>query len=213
MKDELDLLKKDWKSQEGSLPKMSYDDIYAMIHKKSSSIVKWILIICIAELIFWSFLNLLVPESALKIYEEFNIKTFLNITQYLHYGVVLFFIYLFYKNYKSISVVENTNMLMRKIIKTRKTVNYYVYYNILLYIILTVVVNIIMFSDTETLLKVMSPANLDIKNVTFINVLLIVQTISVLVVIGLLWLYYKLIYGILLKRLNKNYEELETLNI
>ena len=33
--DELDLLKKDWKKQEANLPKMSYDDIYNMIHKKS----------------------------------------------------------------------------------------------------------------------------------------------------------------------------------
>ena len=46
--DELDLLKRDWKRQEASLPKISYDDIYKMIHKKSSSIVKWILIIASA---------------------------------------------------------------------------------------------------------------------------------------------------------------------
>ena len=51
---ELDLLKKDWNKQNTDFPKLSYDDIYKLIHKKSSSIVKWILIICIAELIFWT---------------------------------------------------------------------------------------------------------------------------------------------------------------
>ena len=210
---ELDLLKKDWKNRERDLPKMSYDDIYAMIHKKSSSIVKWILIICIAELLFWNGLNFLIPESALKIYEEFNLKSFLFATQIFHYVIVLFFIYLFYKNYKSISVIESTNVLMNKIIKTRKTVNYYVYYNITLYIILTIVLNIIMFSDSETLVRVMNPSNLDVENGTFLNVLLIVQIVVLFVVIGLLWLYYKVIYGILLKRLNNNFKELETLKI
>jgi hypothetical protein len=213
MKDELEFLKKDWKNQEAGLPKMSYNEIYGLIHKKSSSIVKWIFIICIAELLFWSMLNLLVPESALKVYEEFNLKSFIYITQSLHYLVVICFIYLFYKNYKSISVIENTTVLMNKIIKTRKTVNYYVYYNIILYIILTVVLNIIMFSDSETLIRVMNPLNSDVENSTFLMVLLIVQIVVLFIVIGLLWLYYKLIYGILLKKLNKNYKELETLKL
>ena len=100
--DELDILKKDWKKQGAKFPKLSYDEIYKIIHKKSSSIVKWILIICIAELLFWSFLNLLVPDSYLEIYEKFHLKTFLYVTQVFHYAVVLVFIYLFDKNYKAI---------------------------------------------------------------------------------------------------------------
>ena len=40
--DELELLKKDWRKKEEYLPKLSYDEIYKMIWKKSSSIVKWI---------------------------------------------------------------------------------------------------------------------------------------------------------------------------
>ena len=209
----LDLLKKDWKKQEDSLPKMSYDEIYGMIRKKSSSIVKWIFIICIAELLFWSALSLVIPDDALEIYEKFNLKKFLNISQILHYFVVAVFIYLFYKNYKSISVIENTNVLMKNIIKTRKTVNYYVYYNLALYVILTLIVNAIMFTHSETLIEVMKPLETDIENGTFINVFFIVQLVALFLVIAVLWFYYKLIYGILLKRLNKNYKELETLNI
>ena len=72
--DELDLLKKDWKKQEANLPKMSYNDIYKMIHKKSSSIVKWILIICIVEFLFWGFVNLLIPDSFFAIYEKLHLK-------------------------------------------------------------------------------------------------------------------------------------------
>lgn len=213
MKDGLELLKKDWKNQEGGLPKMSYDEIYALIHKKSSSIVKWIFIICVFELLFWNVLGLIIPDEALEVYDKFNLRTFLYVSQALHYSVVLFFIYLFYKNYKSISVIENTNVLMKKIIKTRKTVNYYVYYNLIVYVLLSVIINTIMFSNSETLIEIMKPLNTDIDDVTFLNILLIVQVIVLFVLIGLLWLYYKLIYGLLLRKLNRNYKELETLNI
>ena len=44
---ELDLLKKDWKKNSDSFEQISEKEIYKMIHKKSSSIVKWILIISI----------------------------------------------------------------------------------------------------------------------------------------------------------------------
>ena len=50
MIDELDLLKKDWQKREAHLPQLSYDQIHKMIWKKSSSIVKWILIISILEI-------------------------------------------------------------------------------------------------------------------------------------------------------------------
>jgi hypothetical protein len=210
--DELELLKKDWKKQDASYPKLSYNEIYKLIHKKSSSIVKWILIICIVELLFWSALNLLIPEKYLEIYDKFNLRTFLYVTQAIHYSIVFIFIYLFYKNYKAISVIETTNKLMQKIIKTRKTVNYYVYYNIALYFLLSVVVNAIMFSHPETMIEALDPNNeIKMSGDKFLTIMLISQIVAFIVVIGLLLVYYRIIYGILLKRLSKNYKELETL--
>ncbi len=209
---ELDLLKKDWNKKETEFPKLSYNDIYKIIHKKSSSIVKWIFIICIAELLFWTMLNLLIPESYLDIYAKFHLKKFLLITQVLHYVILFVFIYLFYKNFKSICVNDTTNDLMKNIIKTRRTVNCYVYYNIILYAIISIVFNITMFSQPDILLEVMSPKNVDVDSNTFINVLLIVQIATFFIICGLLWLYYRIIYGILLKRLKKNYKELESLD-
>ena len=52
--DDLDLLKEDWKKQEKSLPHLSYNEIYKMIWKKSSSIVKWIFVISILEFLLGS---------------------------------------------------------------------------------------------------------------------------------------------------------------
>ncbi len=48
--EELDLLKKHWK-KESDLPKISKDEIGVIIHKKSSSVVKWIFIISVIELL------------------------------------------------------------------------------------------------------------------------------------------------------------------
>jgi hypothetical protein len=209
--DELDLLKKDWKKQESSYPKLSYNEIYKMIHKKSSSIVKWIFIICIAEFLFWGIINLMLPEGFFDIYEKFHLKTFLTVSYVIHYIVVVGFIYIFYKNYKTIYVIDNTNLLMRKILKTRKIVNYYVYYNIGLYIILSLIFNFVMFSNSETLLDVMNPDHLEIDKEKIFTILLIAQIVAFVLMCGILWLYYRIIYGILLKKLNKNYKELENL--
>jgi len=182
-----------------------------MIHKKSSSIVKWIFIICIAEFLFWGIINLMLPEGFFDIYEKFHLKTFLTVSYVIHYIVVVGFIYIFYKNYKTIYVIDNTNLLMRKILKTRKIVNYYVYYNIGLYIILSLIFNFVMFSNSETLLDVMNPDHLEIDKEKIFTILLIAQIVAFVLMCGILWLYYRIIYGILLKKLNKNYKELENL--
>lgn len=211
--DGLELLKKDWKKQEQKFPKLSYDEIYKLIHKKSSSIVKWLLIICLAEFAFWTVINLLMPEEYMDIYEEFNLKTFLYIIQVLHYIVLFVFIYLFYKNYKTICVIDNTKRLMSKILKTRKTVNYYVYYNIGLYIILSVIINLVMFSQPEVLAEAFVDEGVNVNSNHFLTVFVIVQLVSMLVICGLLWLWYRIIYGILLRRLKKNYTELKSIKI
>lgn len=210
---ELDLLKKDWKKLDSDLPKLTYNQIYTLIHKKSSSIVKWIFVICMAEFVFWAGLNFLIPDSYLDIYDQFELKTFLYVTQVIHYTILIVFILLFYKNYKGISVIDSTNLLMQKIIKTRKTVNYYVYYNIALYAILSVVLNTVMFSKPDVLIEAMAAESGKINNEIFLNVMFYVQIATFFIVCGLLWLYYKVIYGFLLKKLNRNYKELESLEI
>ena len=68
--DQLEILKKDWKKQEGSLPKLSKAELTKLIYKKSSSIVKWIFIISILEFVV-PYLIILITgnESSEKMYE------------------------------------------------------------------------------------------------------------------------------------------------
>jgi F0F1-type ATP synthase membrane subunit b/b' len=44
------------------------------------------------------------------------------------------------------------------------------------------------------------------------SVFIIAQIVLIAIMILILWLFYYLLYGILLKKLNKNYKELTKLN-
>ena len=68
-----------------------------------------------------------------------------------------------------------------------------------------------MFSKTSILIEVMSTNESTINSDNFLNILLAVQIVTFIIMCGLLWLYYRIIYGILLKKLKKNYLELESL--
>lgn len=213
MMDELELLKKDWQRQEATLPKLSYDQIYKMIWKKSSSIVKWIFYISIMEFVFWIAISFLPINS-----EDLNgkgaalmnaIEVILQITPFV---VIIYFMYRFYQNYKKISATDSAKDLMKKIIKTRKTVMQYVWFNLGLFAITMVVVlsEVLIFNPPVELTERISSADS-----TLIAWLLfgVVFALAIVFFGILLWLFYRLLYGILLKRLNINYRELKKLEV
>lgn len=200
---ELDLLKKDWKKSEASFEQVSEKEIYAMIHKKSSSIVKWILIVSILEFVVLNGIGLLLPEDHSN---EFNDKFdfYINILEIFSYGITIYFVFLFFKNYKSISVISSTKELAESILKTRKTVKYYIRYNIS-YIILIMIsfVAYTIYTDFITKNDFSSEMTIAIVGLLFLSV----------IIIALMWGFYQLIYGFLLKKLKKNYEELQKIDL
>ena len=199
--DQLEILKKDWKKQEGSLPKLSKEELTKLIYKKSSSIVKWIFIISILEFVV-PYLIILITgnESSEKMYEELGLSNFMTKFYIVSYVIIFGFILLFYKNYRMISANANPKVLMQNIIKTRKTVKYYIWFNLVALAIISVVVLNKVFISNEFLEKI--PEGTNMIFVWLISMLLI------LVLIALLWLFYRLIYGILLNKLKNNYNEL-----
>ena len=210
--DKLEVLKKEWQSQEKDLPKVSYNDIYKMLLKKSSSIVKWIFIISIAELLFWIGIQFFNPDSNVKIINEMGLKEVLIYTNIIHFSIFAIFIFYFYKNFKSIQVTDNTKMLMNNILKTRRTVKYFVYYNVGVFILSSIVVDIFFYSKSEKLYNIMDFASQGVPQENFASVFIISQIIVGMIFLGLLMLFYWLIYGLLLKRLNRNYKELEKMD-
>lgn len=210
--DLLDKYKKTWSNQPEEAHKLSKVEIYKMAHSRSSSIVKWIFIIGILEFAFWLTINLLIPDNYYKIYEDLNLESQVNFFMILHYFVVVIFLYFFYMNYKKISIIDNTKSLIHKILNIRKTVKYYVYYNLAVVFLSSFIINTILICDSEILMKMMNPDNLSVDINQLIKVTIISQIIAVLIFMAILWLFYKLIYGFLLKKLNRNYKELAKLD-
>ena len=208
---ELDLLKKDWQKNKDSFEQISEKEIYKMIHKKSSSIVKWILIISILEVLLWTCLSLITNTD--DYLDKINSKEFVSyikIFSYLSYGVIVIFIYLFYKNYLRISTISSTKQLMKDILKTRKTVQYYVWYNLGMIVFGLIIGFIIaLFYNPETIvLREKIESDPKIMAIT-VGILALVT----IVLFGLFWLFYRLLYGILLRRLHANYKELKKIDL
>ncbi|MFC0777961.1 hypothetical protein [Flavobacterium sp. HJSW_4] len=207
---ELDLLKKDWQKNSDSFQQISENEIYKMIHRKSSSIVKWILIISILEISFWTFSNLFInTDDVLRKMNHPEIVAALEFLTYFNYVVVLIFVYIFYKNYRTISTTIATKSLMGAILKTRKTVQYYVWYNLGMIVITAILSFFIAF--------VYNPDMEFLREKLAINGKAMFVTIGILFLVilgffGLFWCFYRIIYGTLLRRLYANYKELKKID-
>lgn len=215
MADELEILKSDWKKRQQNLPKLSYNEIYKMLFKKSTNIVKWIFIISIAELIFWTSLSLITPQSTYEVIELLGFTRLMVIINIIHYIIFISFIVVFFKNYASIKVTDNTKQLMASILKTRKTVRYFVIYNVGGFTLLLIFLNLLYYSQGDLLFEYFSQNN----SVTyqdkdsFMFMFYIFNIIFGLIMIGLVILFYRIVYGIFLKRLKKNYNELAKIEL
>ncbi len=210
--DELDLLKKDWNKGDSKYPKLSYNEIYKMILKKSSSIVKWIFIISLLEFGFWLALSFsLKGTSYSDKMEALDINHILIPITFISYGVLIYFFYLFYKNYKNISATDSSKILMENIIKTRKTVKHYVIFNLASLVVGASIGAFYSFNHNPEFSNKLELAAASGEVFKFYAVIIMVIILVLAVVIAVLLIFYWLIYGILLKRLNRNYKELKKL--
>ena len=207
---ELDLLKKDWQKND-NFEQVSEVEIYTMLHQKSSSVVKWIFIISILEIVLWATISLFFnSDDFLKNtkYEEFAF--YFESLNYLNYLVIFVFIYLFYKNYVAISTTVSTKQLMKDILKTRKTVQYYVWYNLGMVVLSLLIGFFIAFTSNPDVVILRDKMASDAK-VMAITIGILILTIAVF--LGVFWMFYRLLYGVLLKKLLANYKELQKIDL
>lgn len=204
--------KKAWGNQPEDENKVSSIEIYKMTQSKSTSIVKWIFIIGLAEFAFWTILNVIVSGmNYVDIYEELNLLKYINFSYYMHFAVIILFLIIFYRNYASVTTVDNTKTLMRKIIRVRKTVKYYVLYNILGTIVIMMIFNYMIVNTPNGLDIFYQHEELNIPKEQMMTVYIVSQAIAIVIILIFLFLFYYLLYGILLKKLNRNYKELTKL--
>ena len=205
--------KKVWKNQPEEKNKISALEIYKMTQSKSNSIVKWIFIIGLLEFVFWFAINYLgTKNGALEPYEKLNLINFIDNFNYFHYVVVVIFLILFYRNFSLISTVDDTKTLMKNILLVRKTVKWYVYYNLIYAVVFSIILNILIFNTPDGINILSGLDNESFNQEHMMSVFIIAQIVVIAVMILILWLFYYLLYGILLKKLNKNYKELTKLN-
>ena len=207
---ELDLLKKDWQKN-NAFEQVSEVDIYKMLHTKSSSIVKWIFIISILEILLWTSISVFFnTDDYLKNIKHEELNLFFEALTILNYVVILVFIYLFYKNYVSISTTVSTKQLMKDILKTRKTVQCYVWYNLGMVALSLMIGFFMAFNYNPEVVVLMDK----IGNNTKVMVITIgVFALIIAAFLGIFWLFYRLLYGILLRKLYANYSELKKIDL
>ena len=207
---ELDLLKKDWQKN-NAFEQVSELEIYKMLHQKSSSIVKWIFIISIIEFLLWTFISVFVnTDDYLKNIKHEELDFYLDALTVFNYGVVLVFIYLFYKNYVTISTTVSTKQLMKDILKTRKTVQCYVWYNLVMAAFGLLFGFYIAFAYNPDGSVLMDKIGNNTK------VMIITLGVFILIIacfLGVFWLFYRLLYGTLLRKLFANYKELKKIDL
>ncbi|PVX50957.1 hypothetical protein C7377_1287 [Balneicella halophila] len=201
---DINQLKNVWKEQKTT--SFSREQILAMLKRKSSSVAKWIFYISLGEFIFWILFSLLLPESSLKLNN--SSEFFVTAISVVNYIVIIGFIILFFINFKKIKVEQNVSELLANIFRLRKTVRYYIIYNLAMFV-LSVILSTwwILIYDSEA---INIPSNVKNNTAFWLGLVFAVFTVTLIIVISL-YFFYRLLYGFLLRRLKKNYEELKQL--
>lgn len=207
--DQLELLKQQWNTSSFVYPKYNTDQLSSLVAKRSGSIVRWLFYIAIMEFAFFAVLTVLMYDTENEKHARQISGDYFYFGSYIfHYVVLLGFIYLFYKNYRSISATQPTRSLMKAILKTRRTMKCYIWYNLIYIMVFTIAFSVLMLFNDPLVLEMSQKMKIENLN-TFYALFIGIYTIAAAVLCGLFYLIYSLIYGILLRRLRGNYEELK----
>ena len=212
----LDDLKKSWQEQDIE-SKYAPSEIAQMLHKKSRNYVKYIFWISAAEFLIVFSLSIFYifqtesDTSFLDILKKLGVKETLQLQEnfeHLYFSLKIisllitgFFVVQFYLNYKKIKVQDNLKLLILQIVKFRKTVNAFIFTNIALLIVFTAILTVFIFN-------IFTEQNISLNHPTLIG-FIVGLSLTTLFSVGLIWLYYKIVYGIIMRRLGKNLAELQ----
>ncbi|WP_027385671.1 hypothetical protein [Chryseobacterium gregarium] len=216
---DLDSFKKTWQEQPVQ-QKYDHHEILQMLNRKSRNYVKYIFWISVAEFSCFSLIGLFYiiqgneSNTFISILEKMGIRktTELEMTfdhiyltlKILSLAVTAYFVYKFYQNYKDIKIEENLKKFILKIIQFKKTVNAFILINILLLITFTSIFTVFVCYIVNT-------QNIEITSSTitgFIAGIIISTVFTVLIV----WLYYRVVYGIIIKKLGRNLKQLQEID-
>lgn len=216
---DLDSFKKTWQEQPVQ-QKYDNNEILKMLNRKSRNYVKYIFWISVFEFLLFSvmglfyffqgeetngFLNVLEKLGAKKTPEvENNFDNIYLGLKILSLLVTAYFVYKFYQNYRKIKIEENLKGLITRIIKFKKTVNAFILISILLLVAFTSIFTVFVFYALNS--QNIEPAN------SAVTIFVIGITLSTGLCVLLIWLYYRLVYGIIMRKLDKNLKQLKDID-
>ena len=216
---DLDNLKKNWQEQTVE-PKYNNDEILQMLNKKSRNYVKYIFWISVIEFLFFtalglfyiiqgkesnSFISILEKLGARKTTElEGSLDNIYVALKILSLSITAYFVYKFYQNYKKIKIEENLKKLILRIIQFKKTVNAFILINILLLIAFTSIFTVFIF-------YILNTQHIEVVRSTLTGFIIGIIVSTALAVL-LILLYYKLVYGIIMRKLDKNLKQLKDID-
>jgi hypothetical protein len=216
---DLDSFKKTWQEQPVQ-EKYDNTEILQMLNKKSRNYVKYIFWISVVELLFFSGIGLFYiikgdeSNSFLKLLERLgaqktpeiisNFDTIYFAIKILSLLVTAYFVYKFYQNYHKIKIEENLKGLITRIIKFKKTVNAFILISIAILLIFII-------TFTAFIFYALNSQNIEPKGSDLMIVIAIIIVSTVLCVL-LIWLYYKLVYGIIIRKLDRNLKQLKEID-
>lgn len=215
---DLDNFKETWQKQPVE-PKYDSGEIESMLNKSSRNYVKYILWISLVEFIlilganlYYTFLgedttDLMSVLGKLGIDSSSSFETTITqlyfVLKMVSLAMTGIFVYLFYQNYRRINIESNLKKLILQIITFKKTVQLFILSNIALVILFTIILGIFTFS-------VLAEQNIQLSNPTLIGFIAgIILTMGISVI--LIWIYYRVVYGFILRRLGKNLEQLQNI--
>ena len=213
--DLLDKYKKTWGLQPKNIDKISSEEIYKMARSKSISIVKWIFILGLIEFsigIIFMLLNIYQNQTYDMLATDLLTRKYLLYLSFLTVPFLLYFLNMFYNNYKNISVTDNTRVLMEMIKKTRRSVRNYILFNLAVIVLGSIIITFISLKNSTRdiiLQNQIIDFQLNFDDDESIIIIMIIITVIILTVI---WSFYQLIYGNLLKKINRNYRELKKID-
>ncbi|MCO7318534.1 hypothetical protein OKE80_04150 [Riemerella anatipestifer] len=215
---DIDKMKEVWKEQ----PKPTYDNqqIEQMLNRKSRNYVKTIFWISVAEFLIilafniYGFCSVKREPALLNVFNKMNIKIGTHLIENYHnielfikgasLILTLLFVLLFYYSYQTISIESNLKKFITQIIKFRRIVNAFILANLAMFLV-------IMLGYLVEIIYLAYVQNVSFSEPKFL-VFLVSYIVSIFLGVGFIWLYYRLIYGIIIKRLNEKLKQLQNLS-
>ncbi|WET00185.1 beta-carotene 15,15'-monooxygenase [Chryseobacterium arthrosphaerae] len=216
---DLDSFKKTWQEQPVQ-PKYDNREILQMLNRKSRNYVKYIFWISVVEFLFFSVLGLFYffqeeeSDSFRKVLERLGAQEAPEVENNFGHAylaikimsllITAYFVLKFYQNYRRIKIEENLKGLITRIIKFKKTVNAFILISIVLLLTFTFVLISFIFYTLSS--QNIQPTNANL------TIIIAGIAISTLLAVSMIWVYYRLVYGSIIKKLDKNLKQLKEID-